>query len=157
SGHDISLAVELDAGMAIEAIESPTHAIETTDLGSGRARIELARRDRVPNRDFVLRYRLAGDTVKTAFLTHRDERGGFFTLMLEPPASLASQPRAPMERVFMLDCSGSMHGAPLDIAKAAAERALRTLTPDDTFQIIQFSMSASQLGPEPIPATPQNV
>ncbi|MFN8644994.1 MAG: VWA domain-containing protein, partial [Candidatus Binatia bacterium] len=104
-----------------------------------------------------LRYRLAGGAVKTAFLSHRDARGGFFTLMLQPPADLASAPRAPMELVFVLDCSGSMMGWPLDNAKEAAARALRRLGPDDTFQIIQFSNTASQLGPKPIPATPENV
>jgi Ca-activated chloride channel family protein len=77
--------------------------------------------------------------------------------MLQPPADLAAAPRAPMELVFVLDCSGSMMGWPLDNAKDAAARALRRLGPDDTFQIIQFSSTASQLGPKPIPATPENL
>jgi len=113
--------------------------------------------DRIPNKDFVLRYRVAGDRVKTALLTHRDERGGFFTLMVYPPAELASLPRAPMEMVFVLDCSGSMRGEPIAQAKAAARRALQSLRPDDTFHVIRFSNDASQLGPAPLPATPDNV
>ena len=71
-------------------------------------------------------------------MTHRDERGGFFTLMLYPPEDLEQLKRAPMEMVFVLDCSGSMNGQPIDKAKAAVERALRKLEPDDTFQIIQL-------------------
>src|SRR5262249_1255031 len=122
-----------------------------------RVQVGHRARDTLPSRDFVLRYRVAGTTVKTSFLTHRDERGGFFTLMREPPAALSAQSRAPVELVFVLDCSGSMSGEPLAIAKQAAERALRRLGPDDTFQIIQFSMNASQLGAAPIAATPQNV
>ena len=78
-----------------------------------RRRVALSRLDSVPNKDFVLRYRVAGDQVKTAFLTHRDQRGGFFTLMLQPPDDLRSLPRAPMEMVFVLDCSGSMSGEPI--------------------------------------------
>ena len=157
SGHDIALNVDLDAGMPIETLGSPTHAIQTTPISASRRQVALSALDTIPNRDFVLRYRVAGSEVKTAFLTHRDERGGFFTLMLEPPAALSAQSRAPVELVFVLDCSGSMSGEPLAIAKQVAERALRRLGPDDTFQIIQFSMNASQLGAAPIAATPQNV
>ncbi len=157
SGHDIGLRVDLDAGMAITAITSPTHVIETTAPSPSRRRVVLHRADRVPNKDFVLRYRLAGDAVKSAFLTHTDTRGGYFTLMLQPPASLAAQARAPMELIFVLDCSGSMSGEPLAIAKRAAARALRRLGPDDTFQIIQFSEAAAQLGPAPLPATEANL
>ncbi|MFN8642371.1 MAG: VIT domain-containing protein, partial [Candidatus Binatia bacterium] len=139
SGHDIALQVDLDAGMAIEAVDSPTHAIDSTAPDSTRRRVTLRGADTVPNKDFVLRYRLAGGAVKTALLTHRDQRGGFFTLMVQPPADLAAAPRAPMELVVVLDCAGSMAGEPLAIAKRAAARALRRLGPDDTFQVIQFS------------------
>jgi Ca-activated chloride channel family protein len=157
SGHDIAVQVDLDAGMPIEALSSPTHAIDTSAPDPTRRRVTLHPSDTVPNKDFVLRYRLAGGAVKTAFLAHRDPRGGFFTLLLQPPAELAAAPRSPVELVFVLDCSGSMSGEPLAIAKRAAARALRRLGPDDTFQIVQFSSAASQLGPTPVPATLENL
>ena len=34
---------------------------------------------------------------------------------------------------------------------------MRKLEPGDTFQVIRFSQSASQLGPNPVPATRENV
>jgi len=157
SGHDIAVRVDIDAGMPIEALASPSHVIDTAAPNPARRTVALHSSDTVPNKDFVLRYRLAGEAVKTAFLAHRDQRGGFFTLMLQPPADLADAPRAPMELVFVLDCSGSMNGEPLRIAKQAAERALRRLGPDDTFQIVQFSTVASQLGAQPLPATEENL
>ncbi|HYC56882.1 MAG TPA: VIT domain-containing protein [Candidatus Binatia bacterium] len=157
SGHDVSVAVEIEGGMKIESIHSPSHTVEATRSSDRLVKVALDRRDRIPNEDFVLRYKLAGETAKTAFLTHRDDRGGYFTLMLEPPASLAQSRRQPMELIFVLDCSGSMAGKPLEIAKSAAERALRKLRSDDTFQIISFSDSASALGPQPLRATTSNV
>ncbi len=157
SGHDISLAVDIDAGVKIEEVACTSHAIKTDVTGEERARVQLSPRDNIPNKDFVLRYRVAGETVKSAMVTHRDERGGFFTLMLYPPESLNRLSRAPMEMVFVLDCSGSMNGQPIAKAKDAVKRALRKLAPDDTFQVIQFSISASQLGRDPVPATPENV
>jgi Ca-activated chloride channel homolog len=105
----------------------------------------------------VLRYRVAGDRIKSDLLTHRDERGGYFTLMLFPPMELGNLRRQPLELVFVLDCSGSMNGRPIAQAKAAVTRGLQLLQPRDSFQIINFSTRASQLGHHPLDATPENV
>ena len=157
SGHDISLAVEIDAGVAIEKVACATHAIRNKKEDSHKVRVQLSELDAIPNKDFVLRYKVAGDRVKSALVTHRDERGGFFTLMLYPPDDLKRLQRAPMEMVFVLDCSGSMRGQPIAKAKGAIKRALRKLGPDDTFQVIRFSQNASHFGPKPVPATRENV
>ena len=156
SGHDISITVEVDAGVNLEDLRCISHPVEITRSSPSRARIALAERAVVPNRDFVLRIKVAGESLKTTLLTHRDERGGFFTMTLYPPAELADLPRQPMEMIFVLDCSGSMMGVPLAQAKAAAEMALRRLGPDDTFQIIRFSDSASAFAPQPVPATEEH-
>jgi len=157
SGHDVALRVDLDAGMAIDEVSSPTHAVKIQKLGSSRRVVTLQQLDSIPNKDFRLRYRVAGGQIKPAVITHSDKRGDFISLLLVPPASLASLPRVPLELVFVLDCSQSMEGAPLLIAKSAVERALHRLGPDDTFQIIQFSESTSALGSAPVAATPDNV
>ncbi len=157
SGHDISLAVEIDAGVEIEEVACASHAIRKDSDGSEKVRVQLSDLDNIPNKDFVLRFKVAGDTVKSALVTHRDQRGGFFTLMLYPPEDLKQLKRAPMEMVFVLDCSGSMNGQPIAKAKDAIKRALRKLEPDDTFQVIRFSENASQLGSKPVAATAENV
>ena len=157
SGHDIALALDLDAGVKIEEIACNSHAIQKSRSGSEKAHVQLSPLDNIPNKDFVLRFKVAGETIKSALVTHRDERGGFFTLMLYPPADLRHVQRAPMEMVFVLDCSGSMDGQPIAKSKEAVKRALRKLGPDDTFQVVRFSVGASQLGRDPVPATPENV
>jgi len=157
SGHELSLTVDLDAGVTIEEMASSTHEIEAETISPNQRRVVLAKRDVIPNKDFVLRYRVAGRKIKSALLTHEDERGGYFTLMLQPPASLKRIPRSPREMIFVLDCSGSMSGAPLDKAKRAVRRVLTLMEPEDTFQIIRFSNNASQLGPRPLLATRKNI
>ena len=157
SGHDISLAVDLEAGVPVEDLVSVNHVIATSRSQDGRASVKLSALDSIPNKDFVLRYKVAGGRIKSSLLAHRDKAGGYFTLMLFPADDLARVQRSPMEMVFVLDCSGSMNGAPIAKAKDAAKRALRKLGPDDTFQVIRFSNSASQLGAGPVPATPENV
>ena len=157
SGHDISLAVNINAGVEIEEIKCPSHVITKRNIDEENLNVKLSELDDIPNKDFVLRYKVAGNKVKSALVTHKDTRGGFFTLMLYPPENLKKIKRAPMEMIFVLDCSGSMKGAPIEKAKDAINRALRQLQPNDTFQIIRFSNDASQLGPKPIPATKENV
>jgi Ca-activated chloride channel family protein len=157
TGHDISLRVDVDAGVTIEGFECKTHAITKEASAPEHLIVSLNENDRVPNKDFVLRYRVAGGTIKSSLLTQRDERGGYFTLMLYPPQELGNLERQPLELVFVLDCSGSMSGRPIEQAKAAVARGLRLLRPGDSFQLINFSTSASQLGPAPLEATPENI
>jgi Ca-activated chloride channel family protein len=157
SGHDISVRAEIDAGVAIEEFTSKSHVVVTETNSPGRLTVVLSPHDRLPNKDFVLRYRVAGERIKSNLLTQRDERGGFFTLMIYPPKELHALKRQPMEMIFVLDCSGSMNGQPIAQAKTAISRALRHLEMDDSFQIINFSERASQLGSRPLEATPANV
>lgn len=158
SGHDISLTATIDAGVAIEELRCTTHAVAVAQQEvPERAEVKLSQLDTIPNRDFVLRYKVTGGRVKSSMMTAQTERGGYFTLMLFPPDSLRQLQRMPLELVFVLDCSGSMSGEPIAQAKTAIERALKHMRPDDTFQLIRFSNNASQLGPRPIPATPENV
>ncbi|MHC4140854.1 MAG: VIT domain-containing protein [Planctomycetota bacterium] len=157
SGHDISLGVDIMAGVSIEEIKCNSHKIEITNQESEQVRVTLSPEDSIPNKDFVLRYRVAGDQVKTALLTHRDGDEGYFTFMLYPPQDRSDLERSPMEMIFVLDCSGSMKGAPMAQSRKAIDHALKQLRPQDTFQVIRFSNNASQLDPMPIPATPTNV
>ncbi len=131
SGHDIGITVELDAGVAIEAIKS-SHMIDETRTGASTARIELASRTTIPNRDFVLDFKVAGGQVKTNLLTYADpdEPGeGYFTMMLYPPAELEQLRRRPMEMVFVLDCSG-VPGTPI-VRGLAGDVSLEFALPHD--------------------------
>ncbi|MBK8979493.1 MAG: VWA domain-containing protein [Planctomycetes bacterium] len=156
SDHRIGIRLTLDTGLPLAAIESPTHPITVRREGTAHAEIALRDGDDVPNRDFVLRYRTAGDGLQGAVAVHRDPASGegWFTMLLEPPAQVTDEPPQPREMVFVVDCSGSMSGEPLAACKRAIRRCIDRLGPDDTFQIIRFSDSASALGAAPLRATP---
>ena len=157
SSHEIAIKVDIDAGVAIEKVYSNSHVIKVDKKSPSHSIVTLSPNDRVPNKDFVLRYKTSGSEVKTAMMLHKGEKGNYFTLLLQPPEDLKNLPRIPREMVFVLDCSGSMSGKPIEKAREAVRRALRNLDRNDTFQIIRFSSNASSLGWEPIPATPENV
>ena len=89
-------------------------------------------------------------------LAHQAPGGdGYFAMMLIPPLGSGEAPRHAVEMIFVLDCSGSMGGVPLEQSKDAVRHALRLLGPQDTFQIIRFSDSSSAMGERPVAATPQ--
>ena len=158
SGHDLGITVSIDAGVPIGEITS-THEITVERDGPASATVQLAQRTTIPNRDFVLDFRVAGEAVRSNLMTYRDpDTGeGFFSLMMIPPIDAADISRRPLEMVFVIDCSGSMEGRPLAQAKEAVDTALGLLNPDDTFQIIRFSDNASRFGREPVPATEENL
>lgn len=156
-GHDISLEIDLDAGVPIVAINSQSHEIEVQQLNEKRAIVRLKDRATVPNKDFLLTYRVAGDNINDAVLTHRSERGGFFTLILQPPQRVAVENVTAKELVFVLDTSGSMSGFPIEKAKETMNLALSTLNPHDTFNLITFAGDTAILFPKPVPATQQNL
>jgi Ca-activated chloride channel family protein len=156
SGHDISLSVNLNPGVTIERIESVNHRVVQT-IANGATQVSLSADDTIPNKDFVLRFKVAGQRMKSALITQRDERGGFFTLMLYPPDSLKDIPRTPLEMVFTLDVSGSMSGQPIEQSRAAIRYALAHMRGDDTFQIIRFAGNTEEMSERPLPATPENI
>lgn len=158
SAHDISIRVEVDAGVPLEEIVA-SHEVNIERPSAESAAVELAAGSTIPNRDFILDFRVAGETMKSNLLTFTDPetRQGYFTLMLYPPAGLDALARRPVEMVFVLDTSGSMDGRPLTQAKEAVRSALDRLTPDDTFQILRFSNSVSRFGPSPMRATAENL
>jgi Ca-activated chloride channel homolog len=163
SAHDVELAVDLDAGVPLGEVLSPSHRVVIDRPGgrSAAARIALAGDDTVPNKDFVLRWSVGGRTPELALLAHRasDRADGSFYLVAQPPpaAQVAADEIAPREVVFAIDTSSSMRGQPLAKAREAVKRVLAALGPDDTFQIIRFDDDAGALAPRWIANRPRNL
>jgi len=157
SGHDISLEVALDAGLIIDNIDSKTHPTDIQRPDAHSARLRLKDSETIPNKDFILRYDVAGQAIQDALLTHRSDKGGFFTLILQPPDRVTAQDVTPKELVFVLDTSGSMQGFPIEKAKETMNLALDNLYPSDTFNLITFAGDTRILFQKPVPATRANL
>ena len=157
SGHDISLEVNLDAGLIVDDVSSKTHPIDVQRPDIRSARLKLKDNATIPNKDFILRYDIAGKAVQDALLTHASDKGRFFTLILQPPERVTAEDVTPKELVFVLDTSGSMSGFPIEKAKETMKLALDNLYPSDTFNLITFSGDTHVLFPKPVPATKENM
>jgi Ca-activated chloride channel family protein len=157
AGHDISIEVNIDAGVPIEIVESKSHQIDAAMLTASSYNVKIKDSDTIPNKDFVLRYDVSGKRIEDAILTHRSPKGGYFTLILQPPDNPRIEDVTPKEIVFVLDTSGSMSGFPIEKAKESMKMALDGLNPRDTFNLITFAGDTYVLFPEPVSATPENM
>jgi Ca-activated chloride channel family protein len=157
AGHDISIEVALDAGVPIDALKTTLHEADIERPSDHSAIVRLKNKSEIPNRDFILKYDAAGRRIEDAVLAHRSDRGGFFTLLLQPPERVIIDDVTPKELVFVLDTSGSMSGFPIEKAKETMKLALDGLYPQDTFNLITFSGDTNILFPEPVSATKENL
>ena len=157
AGHDVSIEISLDAGVPIDGLNSKTHDVSVERPDDRRAVVRLKDQATIPNKDFALRYDVAGKKIEDALLTHSTDKGGFFTLILQPPDRVTAEDVTPKELVLVLDTSGSMSGFPIEKAKETMKLALDNLYPYDTFNLITFSGDEHILFPEPVPATKENL
>ncbi|MBL8205415.1 MAG: VWA domain-containing protein [Blastocatellia bacterium] len=157
AGHDISVEVSLDAGVPLDDVLSKTHEVEIARNGSNKAVVTLKNLATLPNKDFILKYDVAGKKINDAVLTHNGANGGFFQLILQPPDRPATDQITPKELVFVLDTSGSMSGFPIEKAKEAMKHAIDGLNPRDTFNLMTFAGDTHVLFPKPVAATAENL
>jgi Ca-activated chloride channel family protein len=152
------LKVAIASPIGLKEIRSATHKVEVTEEGDRRAGVALVKSlGRDDNRDFVLDYRLAGDRIESGVLLYRGQDENFFLAMVEPPKHVAPAAINPREYIFVVDISGSMHGFPLDTAKAMLRELVGGLKPSDTFNVLLFSGSSNFLAPRSVPATRANI
>ncbi len=156
SGHDIELEVRVEAGFLIREISSTSHDVFLDWEGASQAVVSLTPGDRIPNKDFILRYSTIGENLETALLTHKAGDVGYFLLMVQPPSEVDGEEAVPKELVFVLDCSGSMRGFPMATSKAVMKKFIAGMNPYDTFQVIRFSESASSMSRGPLANTAEN-
>lgn len=158
SGHDITIAVKLDAGAPIQTIKSIEHNIniDYEQADKSKTTINLEDSAEIPNRDFVLTYRTSTDQIEDQLLSHTDERGNFFTLVLQPPREVTPAMIRPKEIIFVIDKSGSMRGFPIDTAKHSMRLCIKNLNPHDTFNLLTFEGGIGYCFDKPAGNTKEN-
>lgn len=147
--NPVRIAVELDPGFAVASVDSASHDVAVHPTGGRRLRIEPAGAPVFADRDFLLRWRaLPGAAPTTAVFSETVAGADYVLLMLVPPQQTAAAAvQVPRELIFVIDTSGSMHGASMEQARAALRMALQRLSPNDRFNVVRFSDHASALFP----------
>ncbi|WP_051184447.1 VIT domain-containing protein [Desulfatiglans anilini] len=156
--YDFDIRVALNAGMPIREAKCGTHRVDIRYEGDSRALIRLHDTERQGgDRDFVLRYRLAGDAVHSGLLLYEGPEENFFLLMAQPPERTVLAEVPPREVIFVVDVSGSMHGFPLDVSKRMLRELISGLRPSDCFNVLLFAGGSMVLAEQSLPATAENI
>lgn len=146
--NPVRLRVSLDAGVPLAAMESAYHAVSIETEAAGRRRIALDGKA-YANKDFELAWTLAPGRAPAAVLfSEKKGERHYGLLMVVPPARDRRGPAIPREAIFVIDTSGSMHGASIVQAREALELAIRRLAPADRFNVIEFNSHARALFPQ---------
>ena len=152
----VSVKVNIKAGIPITNVYSHTHELDVSGTEKDKV-VTLSDGRTIDNKDFVLNYRLTGKSTQASILTHRKEKDGYFSLLIEPPTVPQNQDITAREMIFVLDTSGSMNGDPMNASKVFMRHALKTLRPDDYFRIINFGSRSHEFTNSPIRATQNNL
>ncbi|HKO89103.1 MAG TPA: marine proteobacterial sortase target protein [Burkholderiales bacterium] len=154
--NPVKMDIQLNAGIALATVRSPTHDIDMVLEDEHGYRIGL-RQDTVPaNRDFELIWTPAAGSAPQAAAFHQVLQGQRYAqLMLLPPNAKTPVAPLPREVVFVIDTSGSMDGTSIVQAKEALLLALKGLHAQDRFNVIEFNSVTRPLFSNALPATPQ--
>lgn len=151
----VSISVDLDAGLPLASVTSPSHAIEVEPAGRGY-RVRLANLVESSDRDFELRWtpRASGVPQQSLFIDEVD--GEYYAQLMLVPPTVPVEP-VPRELILVIDNSGSMHGESMTQAIAALDRALSRLRPSDRFNVIRFDHTTEAVFEQSVPASADNV
>lgn len=155
--NPVSITIHLAPGFVPANILSPYHRIHVVDAGPMQRTITLAAGEEPADRDFELRWRSASaDPVVSLFA---QALGGQHYVMatITPQTRVEPGKVAPREMIFVIDNSGSMGGSSMEAAKQSLLYALGTLRPEDSFNVIRFDDTMTQLFDHPTPASAEQV
>jgi Ca-activated chloride channel family protein len=157
--YAFDIAAHIRAGIPLGAVWVPSHKV-VVEKERDRAEIRLAPEEKKGgNKDFILRYTLQGEQIQSGLLLYPGdgEKGeNYFLLMLQPPQRVTAKVVPAREYCFIVDCSGSMYGFPLEVSKTLIRGIIQGLRKQDYFNIIFFSGGSQVLSPQPLVATAEN-
>jgi Ca-activated chloride channel family protein len=174
TGSNISITVNLEAGAPVLDVKSVLHEVSSEKMvatpllggarglvtsapGSVHYRITLKHKDEIPNKDFILKYRMATDTVQSALLAKYDPvKGGYFSLILLPPKAPTRQQIANRELIYVIDQTGSQTGFPIAKSIELTLKLMQTMRPGDTFNVMGFTTGVNPLWKQSRPNTAEN-
>ncbi|MCP4402090.1 MAG: VWA domain-containing protein [bacterium] len=164
SSFDIQ--VKLSSGLPVQKVTCTSHHVDIQYSSQSSASIGLkASESEGGNRDYILKYRLAGGQIESGLLLFEgqptlglsqegktlpgiSEEGSaenFFLLMAQPPEKVQEAELPPREYIFIMDVSGSMGGFPMEVSKTLLKDLIGRLNPQDRFNLLQFSFGSKVL------------
>ena len=110
------------------------------------------------DRDLVIRWMATQPEVGVRFVEGRGlpgDDGRYALITLTPPAAVRKS--LARDLTILIDASGSMSGIPISRAKIVAEELLRSLDPEDRFEILAFATDVKRLVSGPKEASAKRI
>lgn len=155
ASHRALVSVDIDAGLPVASVSSPSHPVSGTWDGD-RVTVTPDRGSIVMDRDLVVRWQLVRGQEPSAAVFHEQYQGEDYLLAMLVPG-LEGGRDFPRELVFVLDASGSMAGESIRQARQALLSGLETLRPGDRFNVLDFNSQTSALYPRPVAVNARNL
>ncbi|MBW8049661.1 MAG: TonB family protein [Cytophagales bacterium] len=155
--YTFDIKTNINAGLPVQQVTCISHDVNINFDGAVSSIITLKESEKhAGNKDFILRYRLAGNQIESGLLLYEGKEN-FFLMMLQPPKRVTTDQIPPREYVFVVDVSGSMRGFPLDISKKILRDLISKLRAYDKFNVLLFAGTSSTLAEQSLPATSANI
>ncbi|EAY30858.1 VIT domain-containing protein [Microscilla marina] len=169
--YTFDINTTINAGMPIQQMACTSHKVNVNYQDKSTGVIKLKKSEKFGgNRDYIVRYRLAGSKIQSGLLLYEGENEvasgkeednenaeKFFLMMMQPPKAPKNSQIPPREYVFIVDVSGSMHGFPLSVSKRLLKNLIGKLRPKDKFNVMLFESSNQMMSPESMEATQANI
>jgi Ca-activated chloride channel family protein len=154
----LHISARISAGVPIQDLSCTSHKIAPQWQSPSIAQLVLDDVDPFQgNRDFVLRYRLAGDKIASGLILYQGEDENFFLYMAQPPERVTNADIPAREYIFVVDVSGSMEGFPLNTSKRLLRDLIGQLRPSDLFNLVLFAGDSSVLSAKSLQANQENI
>lgn len=150
--YPLSLVVRIDGPLAKSAIACPSHKVSFKPEEDS-LRITLASGASL-DRDFILEVESA--SVQSLGLTASARVTHVALLTLLPPA-VEPDTETARDMVIVLDCSGSMMGDSIALAKEGVQLSLGSLSPNERFAVMGFGTEFAHFDPALQPANRKNI
>ena len=131
--EEVTIRVEIDGKLPIQAVYSPTHNVDLNRISDEHVVLGYEEYDVKPDRDFDLFFSIDQSQIGVNLMTYRDTQSedpdGYFLLMLTPNIQVREQEAIAKDVILVLDKSGSMDGVKFRQAQDALKFVLDHLNP----------------------------
>ncbi len=156
--YNFDLKVWLSAGMPLQDVTCTSHKTHLKYEVTNSVQVSLDPAERQGgNRDFKLKYRLAGGEIEDGLLLYETGGEKYFLYMAQPPKRVSIEKIPPREYIFIVDVSGSMHGFPLEVSKKLMRNLLTGLRPTDKFNVLLFAGTSALFSEKSVTASADNI
>ncbi|MFW5839580.1 MAG: VWA domain-containing protein [Planctomycetota bacterium] len=160
NGVPLALEADVRSDSAIGGVYSPTHETYYVRIAPDRLLVRLAAGSaNTPGTVQLSVLPIGPDDqglAATLYTYRQDGQDGHFLLVLAAGPELAAQRSKTREVTLVLDRSGSTVSGGLDLSRRMALDVLGQLGPEDSFNIIDYANTVSQLSSKPLAATDAN-